>query len=193
MPLIHDRTIVDAPVLDILAERWSTRLFDGDAPLDEEALTSALEAARWAPSANNSQPWRFIVARRGTPAHAAVVSTLAGFNQQWAPRAGALVVVLAQKTRDDGTPLRWAEYDAGQAAAFFIAQAHASGLFAHQIGGYDHAAVADAFALDDDLTPLTVIAVGALGDADTASDDLRERETAPRTRRPVSELVLLDA
>ena len=73
----------DAPILDVLAERWSTRIFDAQTPIDEEALASELEAARWAPSANNTQPWRFVVARRGTGAHAAIVAALMGFNQTW--------------------------------------------------------------------------------------------------------------
>lgn len=193
MTLIHDRTVADAPILDVLAERWSTRIFDADAPIDERALSTALEAARWAPSAGNTQPWRFLVARRGTPAHATIASTLTGFNPQWAPQAGALVVVLTQTVREDGTPLRWAEYDAGQSAAFFVAQAHAEGLHAHEMGGFDAAALADAFALDPALTPLTVIAVGALGDPEKASDELRRREAAPRTRRPLTDTLLLDA
>ena len=83
----------DAPILDVLAERWSTRIFDAQTPIDEEALASELEAARWAPSANNTQPWRFVVARRGTGAHAAIVAALMGFNQTWAADAGALGVL----------------------------------------------------------------------------------------------------
>jgi len=193
MTLIHDPAVVDAPVLDVFAERWSTRIFDADAPIDEDALASALEAARWAPSAGNTQPWRFIVARRGTPAHSAIVSTLTGFNPRWAPAASALVVVLARTESEDGTPLRWAGYDTGQAAAFFVAQAHASGLYAHQMGGFDRSALATAFDLDAALDPMTVIAVGALGDVDAASEELRAREAAPRPRRPVAESVILDA
>ena len=96
MSHVLDRTAqTDVPILDVLAERWSTRVFDADAPIDEEALRAALEAARWSPSANNTQPWRFLLARRGTEAHAKVVESLVGFNQGWAPSAGALLVVLS--------------------------------------------------------------------------------------------------
>lgn len=181
----------DAPILDILAERWSTRVFDPTAPIDEAALASALEAARWAPSASNTQPTRLIVARRGSAAHTAVMDALMGFNQAWAGDAGALVVFAAATSADD-KPLPWAAYDAGQAAAHFTVQAHASGLHTHQMGGFHRDAIAAAFGLGDDVLPLTVMAVGALGDIDAAPETVRERELAPRTRRPVADSILVD-
>ncbi len=179
----------DAEILDVMAERWSTRVFDPETPIDEDALSSALEAARWAPSANNTQPWRFVVARRGSDAHAAIVASLMGFNQAWAADAAALVV-FATTTSIEGKPLAWASYDAGQAAAYFTIQAHASGLHTHQMGGFDRAAIAEAFGFGDDLAAVTVMAVGALGDLDRAPEALRERELAPRTRLPLSTLVV---
>lgn len=179
----------DAPILDVLAERWSTRIFDAQTPIDEEALASALEAARWAPSANNTQPWRFVVARRGTDAHAAIVAALMGFNQTWAADAGALVVFAAAASLD-GKPLTWAVYDTGQAAAYFTVQAHASGLHTHQMGGFDRAAIGEAFGFGDDLAAVTVMAVGALGSLAEAPEALRERELAPRTRRPIAESLI---
>lgn len=193
MTLLADRiAVTDNPVLDMFAERWSTRVFDAHTPIDEEALASALEAARWAPSANNVQPWRFIVARRGSAAHAKLVATLGGFNASWAPAAGALVAVLVDTVREDGTPARWAEYDAGQAAAYFSLQAHAHGLFTHQMAGFDHDAMAEAFGLPETITPLTIIALGALGDHAAAPDELLAREQAPRVRRPLAQSLLLD-
>lgn len=194
MTLLHDRTAAtDAPVLGAIAERWSTRVFDAETPIDEAALASALEAARWAPSANNSQPWRFVVARRGSEAHAAIAEALGGFNKAWAGSAAALVVVAAATVRDDGTALRWAHYDAGQAAAYFSLQAHAGGLSTHQMGGFDRDLVHTAFDLPSDLEPITVIAVGAIGDHSGIPAELLEREQAPRVRRPLSESVLVDA
>ncbi|WP_413354507.1 nitroreductase family protein [Microbacterium sp. 1P06AB] len=181
----------DAPILDVLTERWSTRIFDASAPIDEQALQSALEAARWSPSASNTQPWRFIVARRGSASHAAVVESLLGFNRAWAADAAALVVFVAT-TEQDGKELRWATYDVGQAAAHFTVQAHANGLSTHQMGGFRPADVASAFDLAADQRAVTVMAVGPLGDIDSASDDLRAREEAPRERRPVAELILVD-
>lgn len=182
----------EAPILDVLAERWSTRVFDAETPIDEEALASALEAARWAPSASNTQPWRFVVARRGTAAHDTIVSSLMGFNQSWAADAAALLVFAAAASLD-GKPLPWAAYDTGQAAAHFTVQAHASGLHTHQMGGFDRAAIAEAFGFDDDIAAVTVMAVGALGDISAAPEALRERELAPRTRRPIAESLVIDA
>jgi nitroreductase len=181
----------DRPILDVLTERWSTRVFDPVTPIDEDALASALEAARWSPSASNTQPWRFIVARRGTASHAKIVDALIGFNQGWAPDAAALVVFVATTERD-GKPLRWATYDTGQAAAHFTVQAHATGLVTHQMGGFDADRLSASFDLPEDMRPLTVTAVGTLGDIAAASEQMREREAAPRTRRPVSDSVLLD-
>ena len=181
----------DAPILDVLAERWSTCIFDPATPIDEDALASALEAARWAPSANNTQPWRFVVARRGSAAHAQIVDALMGFNQSWAADAAALVV-FASAAALDGKPLPWAAYDTGQAAAHFTVQAHASGLHTHQMGGFDRDAIAAAFGFGDDLVAVTVMAVGALGDIDAAPEALRERELAPRARRPIAESLIVN-
>ena len=193
MSMIADHTAqTDAPILDVLAERWSTRIFDPRTPIDEAALASALEAARWAPSASNTQPWRFIVARRGTTEHAAIVDSLMGFNLSWAADAAALVV-LATVSSLDGKPLVWAAYDAGQAAAHFTVQAHASGLFTHQMGGFDRATLAETFEFGDELAAVTVMAVGALGDIDSAPEQLRERELTPRTRRPIAESLIVNA
>lgn len=193
MSLTLDRTApADAPILDVLAERWSTRIFDPVTPIDEPALTSALEAARWAPSANNTQPWRFVVARRGSDAHRTIVDALTGFNRAWAADAAALVV-FAANTAVDGKPLTWAAYDTGQAAAYFTVQAHAAGLHTHQMGGFDRAGLADAFGFGDSLAAVTVMAVGSLGDVLAAPANLRERDLAPRTRRPVADSVLVDA
>jgi nitroreductase len=193
MTIAPDRTAVtDAPILDVLAERWSTRIFDASAPIDEAALASALEAARWSPSANNTQPWRFIVARRGSEAFASIYAALRDFNKAWAGDASVLLVAVAQTKGDDGSTMHFGQYDTGQAVAHFTVQAHAGGLSTHQMGGFDRDAVKAAFDLSDSLAPLTVIAVGSLGDIDAAPEDLRAREDAPRTRRSAAESVLVN-
>lgn len=184
------RAVTDADILDVLTERWSTRIFDADAPIDEAALASALEAARWAPTAANSQAWRVIVGRRGSDAHAKIVDALMGFNSVWAADAAALIVFVAETERD-GKPMAWAQYDAGQVAAHFTVQAHADGLSTHQMGGFDRAAISAAFQLDENFTPVTVMAVGSLGDIRSASEELQARENAPRMRRALVESVLI--
>ncbi|MEZ3162180.1 nitroreductase family protein [Microbacterium sp. BWT-B31] len=192
MSLVADRIAqTETPILDVLAERWSTRVFDTETPIDEDALAGALEAARWAPTAANTQPWRVIVARRGSDAHAKVLASLAGFNGAWAGDAGALVVFVAETTRE-GKPLLWAQYDTGQVAAHFTVQAHAGGLSTHQMGGFDRDAISAAFGLGEDFTPVTVMAVGELGDIRAASPELQARENAPRERRTIADSVIVD-
>lgn len=194
MSILSSRTAdTDRPVLDVFAERWSTRIFDAAAPLDEDAFQSALEAARWAPSASNTQPWRAIVARRGTAEHRQILDALMGFNQAWAGDASALVVFVAEVAREDNEPLPWAIYDTGQAAAFFTIQAHAGGLATHQMGGFHRDAVASTFGIEPRFEAISIMAVGSLGDPEAAPAEIVEREGAPRTRRPIAETLIVDA
>src|SRR3954469_20721640 len=139
---------------ELLAERRSHRGFSTERGVETETLLALLEAARWAPSANNSQPWRFGVARRGEPAFQALAAALAPGNQVWARHAGALVLLAAQTVGDDGRERRWALYDVGQAAAHLTVQAQAEGLAVHQMGGFDPDAVSAAFGLDEDVRPV---------------------------------------
>ncbi len=178
------------PVHPLLAERWSPRGFDRAHELGEDSLTALLEAARWAPSAQNSQPWRFLVARRGDEAHDRLFAALAPGNQAWAGAASALVLVAASTVSDDGRPQPWALYDTGQAVAALITQAQADGLAVHQMGGFDTAAVCTEFGLGKNLTPVVVIAIGRRDAIAGLPEPLAARETAPRTRHPVSKLLL---
>src|ERR1051325_6835990 len=115
--------ITAAPLHPLLAERCSPRAFDPDHQLTDQQVTALLEAARWAPSASNTQPWRFAVTLRGTTEHAAVLDALAPFNQQWAQGASALIVVAAETAGPDGAARPWAVYDTGQAVAHLSVQA----------------------------------------------------------------------
>ena len=178
------------PVHPLLAERWSPRGFDREHEIGDEALAALLEAARWAPSAQNSQPWRFLVARRGEPAHDRLFAALAPGNQAWAGAASALVLVAARTAGDDGQPQPWALYDTGQAVAALVTQAQADGLSVHQMGGFDAGAVRAGFGLADTLTPVVVLAIGQAGGPAGLSGPLAARETAPRSRRPLSDLLL---
>ena len=178
------------PVHPLLAQRWSPRGFDSIHEIGDADMAALLEAARWAPSAANSQPWRFLVTRRGEPAHARLFAALNPGNQAWAGAASALVLVAARVAADDGTPQPWALYDTGQAVAALVTQAQAHGLSVHQIGGFDGAAVRAGFGLDDSLTPVVVLAVGRADPDAELPEHLAAREAAPRARRPVSELLL---
>ena len=178
------------PVHPLVAERWSPRGFDRAHELGDQALTALLEAARWAPSSQNSQPWRFLVTRRGEDAHDRLFATLAPGNQAWAGTASALVLVAAQTVTDDGRPRRFALYDTGQAVATLVTQAQADGLSVCQIGGFNTAAVRAEFGLDDTLTPVVVLAIGRHDSTADRPERFAAHDAAPRTRRPVSDLLL---
>lgn len=181
--------LTSAPLHPLLSERWSPRGFDTGHRLPEPQLTALLEAARWSPSANKAQPWRFVVTQRGDVAFERLVGTLSGNNRRWAGRASALLLVLAETT-DEGKPRPYALYDTGQAVAHLVTQAQAEGLSTHQMGGFDKAAAVTGLGLDPRFTPVVVIAVGLRQDEHGLPDDLTEREGAPRQRRPLSELIL---
>ncbi len=166
------------------------RAFDSAHELADDSLTALLEAARWAPSSRNSQPWHFLVTRRGEQAHARLFAALAPGNQAWAGAASALVLVAARTAGDDGRPQPWALFDTGQAVASLVTQAQADGLAVCQIGGFDTAAVRAEFGLADTLTPVVILAIGRRADFADLPEPLAGRETAPRTRRPVSDLLL---
>lgn len=179
-----------APVIDTLAERWSPRAFDAEHTFPVDALRGIFEAARWAPSASNTQPWRFILARRGTETFTRVAESLAGFNRAWAGSAAALVVNVAETVDPDGNPRPWAEYDLGQAVAHLSVQAHAEGFHVHQMGGFDRDAIRTAFDLDERFTPISITAIGEIGSAEQLPEALRERENAPRTRIELEDLFI---
>lgn len=188
--LTDRRAETSAPIADILSMRWSPRSFDAEAQVTDAQVDSMLEAARWAASAQNSQPTRLVVGRRGTALFDRIEQHLMGFNRGWAPNASLLVLTVVTTAGLDGTPLRWAEYDAGQAMANLVSQAHALGLHAHPMGGIDVEALRREFDLPDQLVPITVTAIGTAASPDLLPALAREREVAPRTRLPLTDLVL---
>jgi nitroreductase len=181
------------PIHPLLAQRWSPRGFDAEHQLDDQTVLVLLEAARWAPSAANSQPWRFLVARRNEPAFAQLLAVLSPGNQPWAERASALVLVAAEVVDEEGKTRPWAHYDTGQAVAALSLQAEAIGLSAHQMGGFDAAAAARQFGLDAALSPVVVVALGRRDEANPLPEPYAARETASRARSPLSSLLLAPA
>jgi nitroreductase len=178
------------PLHPLLAARWSPRGLDAEHRVPREQLVALLEAARWAPSASNTQPWRFAVAERGTSAFDAVFATLAAGNQAWAHAASALVAVVAETTAPDGSPRRYAAYDTGQAVAHLSVQAEHEGLAVHQLGGFDADRLGEVLELSDSLTPLVVLTVGRRDDDAQLAEPFASRETAVRERLPLGALVL---
>jgi nitroreductase len=178
------------PIHPVLSNRRSPRSFDSTATISNEALVAILEAARWAPSANNFQPWRFHVGVRGDEVFNSVLATLVPFNQSWANRASALVLVSIINQNEDGTPRAISGFDAGLAVSQLTFEAHSRDQVAHQMAGFDAAKVAETFALPSELAPIVVIAIGTQGPAEQLEGVLLERENAPRQRKELSEIVL---
>jgi nitroreductase len=182
--------ITAAPIAPVLAERWSPRSFDVSHEISQHDLTSILEAARWAPSSNNGQPWRYSVATRGTELHDKVVAGLTGWNQAWAPHASALIVASAKKFEANGSEYKSAHYDLGLSVAMLTIQAQELDLHSHQMGGILHGALHSSLGLPDDIEVVVVIAVGKLAPADQLEGPAYEREIQPRTRLTLDEIVL---
>ncbi|MBA2945773.1 nitroreductase family protein [Streptomyces himalayensis] len=171
----------------LLAERWSPRSFDATHTISDEELFSLLEAARWAPSARNSQPWRFLVGRRGDTTYEQIFSTLMSGNRLWAGQSSLLVAAVAAERLEDGTPHHGAAYDTGLAVAQLAVQAHALGLHAHQMGGFHPEQLRSALGIPDGYRPLSITAIGSLAPAELLPQELRDRETAARERRPLAD------
>jgi nitroreductase len=178
-------------VHELIRERWSPRAFSS-APVSRETLNVLFEAARWAPSSMNEQPWRFVAANLADDpeGHARIGSTLVPANASWALRAPVLMIVAAKTAFSrNGEPNHSALYDAGQAVALLSMQATALGLALHQMGGFDRDRARMLLGVPEGYEPIVALALGYPGDAGALSPELRARETAPRTRRPSSEIV----
>ncbi len=174
---------------ELLRRRWSPRAFD-ERSVEARTLACLLEAARWAPSSNNEQPWRFLLVRKEEPdAYERLFGCLKEGNRKWAHRAPVLVLSVAKLTFQDGTPNRHAYHDVGLAAENLVLEATAVGLAAHQMAGYDVDKARSEFAIPSDYDPVAVIAIGYPGDPTLLDDRLREREMKPRERRPIEEYV----
>ncbi|KAB8145818.1 nitroreductase family protein [Chloroflexia bacterium SDU3-3] len=188
--MLDKSATTDHEIHPLLRSRWSPRAFSPE-PIPAEMVKSLLEAARWAPSAMNEQPWEFIVVpREDAEAFAGAVSTLAEGNVSWAKNAPLLIFAVARLTSSyNGAENGAAIYDLGQAVAHLSVQASALGLWTHQMGGFSADKAREVFGIPEGYKPMVVIAVGSMGDADTLVDVLRERELGPRVRKPISAFV----
>lgn len=174
---------------DLLARRWSPRAF-ADRPVTADVLRSLWEAARWAPSSANEQPWSFLVATRDDQQEfGRMLGCLVEGNQVWAKQAPVLMVSVAGKLDRDKDPNAHAWYDVGQAVADLSVQATALGLFVHQMAGILPDKIRELYQIPDSHEPVTGIALGYPGTLEQLSDKLRQRELAARTRKPIGEFV----
>lgn len=179
----------EAELHPLLEGRFSTRAYDPGRPVPEEALRRCLEAARWAPSAYNAQPWRFVVADRFRDRESweRVFAQLIPINKRWCRNVPLFLVGIVDPLRE-GAPNPYAEYDLGQAVLSFCLQAVAEGLATRQMAGFDREGMQEVLQIPEPFYPKVTVAVGYPGDPERLDPDLRERELAPRVRRPLSEI-----
>lgn len=185
--------VADHPIHPLFTDRWSPRAFSGET-IGRDQLLTLLEAARWAPSAFNAQPWRFVYGLAGTPAFATLHDALIPFNQSWAARASALVAVISATQwtppgKAEPQPIASHAFDAGAAWAQLALQAQLSGWHAHGMGGFDAEQLRAGLGVPADHALHAVIAIGRLGDAAQLPEALRVREQ-PSARRPLAELAV---
>jgi nitroreductase len=176
-------------VIEDILKRWSPRAYS-DQPVTPESLKEAFEAARWAASSFNEQPWRFIVGHRGDETYKKIFDSLVEFNQSWAKSAPVLILSVAKKTfTQNGSPNGLALHDTGAATAYLALQATALGFHTHSMAGFDHDKALKAFNIPGDFQAGSVTALGYLGDSNTLPEQMRQSETSPRQRKPLSEIV----
>ena len=178
------------PINDILALRRSPRSLQADHVISASDVTALLEAARWAPSAHNVQPWRFFIGHRGDATFAKILSALGEFNQMWAKNASLLVLVTGKDTKPDGTPHPAYLYDCGLAVAQLTFEAHDRGLVAHQMTGFDKEIARSVMEMPAGLNPVVVVAIGAQDSPEKLPTQMAEREVAPRQRLSLKEIVI---
>lgn len=178
-------------VLPVVHHRWSARSF-ADRDVSPADLHKVFEAARWAASSYNEQPWRFIVGVRNSLTYNKIFGTLIGFNQGWAASAPVLILGAAStKFSHNGTPNGYALYDLGAAASYLTLQAAALGLTTHQMAGYDQASARQVLDIPEDYALGAVIALGYQGEpAALGHEQMIAMEIAPRERKPLNEIVL---
>lgn len=188
---MHKPAITQVAIDQTIANRWSGRAYDAAKPVTHEQVLAMLEAARWAPSCFGDQPWRFIVWNKSEDAAGwqQAFDCLVPGNQGWAKDAQVLVLVCADTLfAHNQKPNRFAQYDTGAAAENLCLQATALGLMAHQMGGYDADLAREKFKVPEQYTLMAMMTVGYPADINTLSDEALQRETAERSRKPLSEL-----
>ena len=180
---------VDYPIHPLLQERWSPRAF-ADRMVEPAKLRSILEAARWAPSGGNAQPWYFIVAsKEKEEEYARLASCLNPGNGEWATQAPVLILTVAQMVTGSGRRNGHAFHDVGLATQNLTIQATALDLYVHPMAGFSADTARTLYGIPENYEPVTMLAIGYLGDPETLPEQRRQQELTPRVRRPLTEFV----
>jgi nitroreductase len=179
--------VSDHDIHSQFVKRWSPRAMSGE-PITEADLLRLFEAARWAPSSGNFQPWRFVYARAGTPYFDKFFDLLAEGNRAWTPRAGALIVVVSKNAFDNGNPARTHSFDTGAAFMCLALQGAEMGLVVHGMAGFSYDRARTELGIPDGFDVECMIAVGHPGKIEDLVERDRARES-PSGRRPVKESI----
>jgi len=190
MVLEHVEKICEYPIHPLLAGRRSIRAF-ASTSVEPETMASVMEAARWAPSSMNEQPWSFIVATKANQSDFdRLLGCLVEFNVQWAQHAPVLLLSVAKlRFESTGELNRHAFHDVGQAIANLTFQAAVLGLVVHQIAGFDVEKAGREFSIPRDYEPVAAAAIGYPGDSTQLPEKLRKTDASPRRRRPLTSFV----
>lgn len=184
------KTADNDAVIEPIKNRWSIRAFSEE-KITDETMAVLFEAARWAPSSMNEQPWRFVYAHRGSRQFEVIADTLSLKNKIWAENAAVLMAVFAEKNfRVSGRPNPYALHDTGAATYGLMLQAQAMGIYGHIMGGYDRHGLKNALKISEEFEPVTVVALGYQGSPDQLDEDLRVREYQPRKRKSLEEFAV---
>lgn len=188
---MQKQAATDHPVHEFIVKRWSPRAFS-DKPVPPDVLRSLFEAARWAASSYNDQPWSYVVATKGDKENfSKMLGVLMDMNAVWAKQAPVLAISVARRTfKHNGAPNPVALHDLGAANAQLTMEATSRGLVVHQMAGFHHDKAREAFGIPEGWDPVSAIAIGYPGDPETLSEQLRKSELAARTRKPLSEFVM---
>lgn len=179
----------DYPILDVIKKRFSPRTFDSR-PVEKDKLLTILEAARWAASSMNTQPWRFIIATRDNETEfSKMLTVIKEGNQAWAKDAPVLMLAVAREEHDNGSPNNHAEHDTGQALANLALQAVKLDLYLRMMGGFYPDKAREVYNIPGGFKPMTALALGYLGTLEQLNEQLQAREQTARSRKPLSELV----
>jgi nitroreductase len=188
---MHKPAASQHSIHELIANRWSPRAF-ADKSIEPAVLRSLFEAARWAPSSNNEQPWVYIVAAKTSPEQfTRILGTLVEFNQGWAKHAAVLAIAVAELAfAKNGAANRNAQYDVGAATALLSVEATSRGLFVHQMAGFDVEKARQVLSIPGGWDPIAALAIGYPGDSGSLPQPYKDRESGPRTRKPIAEFVM---
>lgn len=180
--------VTRVPIHEVLAKRWSPRAYDINRDVSREKLAALLEAARWAPSCNGDEPYRYLIfdRKRDPEGWQKAFDCLSDNNRKWVKNVPLLLLSCAgSRFEHNGKPNRYGPHDTGAASVCLALQGAAMGLAVHQMGGYDAQKARAAFAIPEEYTPMAMIAVGYQASPDVLDEETKVKELKPRSRKPI--------